>query len=335
MERYVEIVKDNAAHVTGQYRGFINAPYSMLEHWKATPQKVGLWEDFKEDFLNMFAITQNEILLIVGISIAITFIRITLANTFFQPLAKRYQLKAKEASKFPESGFKLIYYTILWSFAHYLLFHTDEHTYFQDPTTTWNGWSRGMYVEPKLYWLYMIQLGFYFHSIYATYFMDERRKDHYAMVIHHIVTIMLIGFSYCTRYHRVGLQVLYVHDFCDVCMEFAKCCVYFKVQNGKFISIFDTLANMFFVSFVFSWIYFRLYVFPCQVLVSTAYHSIQSYPIPRLYHFFNGLLWILLVLHVYWFMFIAIMVYRVLVLGQSADDNREEEVSVQKTKKTQ
>eukprot|EP01135_Chromosphaera_perkinsii_P003540 Nk52_evm13s247 gene=Nk52_evmTU13s247 len=333
MDRYIEISQGIAQHVLSEYRNFLKGPMAMVEHWKATPQRIGYLEDFKEDFLKMFVITQNEILLILGVAVSLTFARLLFSGFIFQPLALRYKLESREAGKLSESGFKVLYCTMLWGFAHYLLFYSGEHNYFQDPDAAWKGWSRGMYVEPKLYWLYMIQLGFYFHSVYATYFMDERRNDHYAMVIHHIVTILLIGFSYCTRYHRVGLQVLYVHDFCDVCMELAKCFQYFKVQNGALVWVFEFLSNVVFGIFVLAWIYFRLYVYPCQVFLSTSYHSLNSTsPPPILYQFFNSLLLILLVLHLFWFVLILKVLHRVLWLGKPAEDNREED---SRTKKNQ
>ena len=47
--------------------------------------------------------------------------------------------------------------------------------------------------------IYIIECGFYFHAIYATLFMDHKRKDFYIMIIHHIVTIALIVLSYAIR----------------------------------------------------------------------------------------------------------------------------------------
>lgn len=47
---------------------------------------------------------------------------------------------------------------------------------------------------------YLIQGSFYGHSIYATVYMDAWRKDSAVMVVHHIITLALISFSYAFRY---------------------------------------------------------------------------------------------------------------------------------------
>lgn len=48
--------------------------------------------------------------------------------------------------------------------------------------------------------LYFIETGFYFHSIYATIYMDEKRKDYILMLLHHIATISLLTLSFGFRY---------------------------------------------------------------------------------------------------------------------------------------
>lgn len=46
---------------------------------------------------------------------------------------------------------------------------------------------------------YLIQGSFYGHSIYASLYMDVWRRDSVVMVIHHVVTLVLITFSYAFR----------------------------------------------------------------------------------------------------------------------------------------
>lgn len=66
-------------------------------------------------------------------------------------------------------------------------------------------WSRflgiksDMEVPFDILLLYLVEAGFYFHSIYATIFMDEWKKDSVAMILHHILANALIIFSLCFR----------------------------------------------------------------------------------------------------------------------------------------
>lgn len=46
---------------------------------------------------------------------------------------------------------------------------------------------------------YLLQGSFYGHSIYASLYMDVWRRDSVVMVTHHVVTLVLITFSYAFR----------------------------------------------------------------------------------------------------------------------------------------
>lgn len=61
-------------------------------------------------------------------------------------------------------------------------------------------WKSGMSVPADIAIAYLIQGSFYGHSIYATVYMDAWRKDSAVMVVHHIITLALIIFSYAFRY---------------------------------------------------------------------------------------------------------------------------------------
>ena len=60
-------------------------------------------------------------------------------------------------------------------------------------------WAAGMHVPFDITMMYFVQCGFYLHSIYGTLYMDYKRKDFYAMLIHHVLTMALIFVSYATR----------------------------------------------------------------------------------------------------------------------------------------
>ena len=61
--------------------------------------------------------------------------------------------------------------------------------------------------------LYGIVSGYYLQGIYVSLYIEERRKDTIVMVIHHFVTLFLVSFSFGMRLWKIGILVLFCHDF--------------------------------------------------------------------------------------------------------------------------
>lgn len=56
----------------------------------------------------------------------------SLCSLSLQPLAQWWRLMPKDAAKMPESAWKLVFYTMSWSYTTYLLFFTS-YSFFHDP----------------------------------------------------------------------------------------------------------------------------------------------------------------------------------------------------------
>ena len=64
---------------------------------------------------------------------------------------------------------------------------------------------------------------------------------------------MYIYFLCFFRYYQVGVVVLFLHDICDVFLEFTKICICFKIRDKKKYYIFEVMINIGFLLFSFSW----------------------------------------------------------------------------------
>ncbi|KAI5609828.1 ceramide synthase 1 [Silurus asotus] len=277
-------------------------------------------------------IMPTEIVLFFLCVVMWTSLRWGLTSYLFVPFAQWCRLHSKDVAKMPESAWKLVFYTMSWSYSTYLLFFCD-YGFFQNPSSVFYNWKSGMQVPTNIAIYYLIQGSFYGHSIYATMYMDAWRKDSGVMLLHHFITLALITFSYAFRYHNIGLVVLFLHDLDDVLLEFTKLNVYFKIRGGKIYMINDHLSSVGFLAFGITWFIFRLYWFPLKVLYASYITSLKSVPNIPFYFFFNTLLFALLLMNIYWFLFIVQMVMKVLT-GQMTgiNDVREyEENEVQES----
>uniref|UniRef100_A0A4W5Q1U1 Ceramide synthase 4a n=1 Tax=Hucho hucho TaxID=62062 RepID=A0A4W5Q1U1_9TELE len=190
--------------------------------------------------------------------------------------------------------------------------------WFWDHRECWQGYPKQPVAEAH-YWYYITELGFYW-SLLLCVTVDVKRKDFKEQIIHHIATILLIGFSYCANYVRVGTLVILVHDSSDFLLESAKMFNYAGWRKTC-----DTL----FVIFALVFLLTRLVVFPGRIVHSTLVVSLDFFQPFFGYYFFNALLLVLQALHIFWAWLILRMVYKFVFMGKVKE---EEETSWEQRK---
>ncbi|XP_059647791.1 ceramide synthase LOH2 [Cornus florida] len=254
-------------------------------------------------------------------------LRVILDRFLFRRLAKwllnngARPVKRNEAArmivKCSESMWKLTYYATVET---WVLTTTYDETWFRDIKEYFSSWpNQELRLSLKMY--YMCQCGFYIYSIAALLTWETRRKDFSVMMSHHVITVILIGYSYLTSFFRIGSVILALHDASDVFMEAAKV---FKYSRK------ELRASVFFGLFAISWLILRLIVFPFWIIKASSYHVCQVLKITdayliSLYYVFNTMLLTLLVFHVYWWILICAMITRQLKnRGKVGEDIRSD-----------
>ncbi|KZV41166.1 hypothetical protein F511_10300 [Dorcoceras hygrometricum] len=208
----------------------------------------------------------------------------------------------KKIVKCSESMWKFTYYAAI----EFCVFISTYHEpWFTNSKEYFRGWpDQELKLPIKL--IYMAQCGFYLYSIAALLTWETRRKDFAVMMSHHVVTVILISYSYMTRFFRIGVVVLALHDASDVFMEAAKVFKYSEREFG---------ASLCFGLFAVSWLMLRLVYFPFWVIKASTYHLVEFLDFSEkynilLYYIFNTMLLTLLVFHIYWWILICSMITR-------------------------
>lgn len=214
----------------------------------------------------------------------------------------------------------------MWKLTYYatveacILNITYNETWFRNAKEYFEGWPHQELTLPlKLF--YMCQCGFYVYSIAALLTWETRRKDFAVMMSHHVITVILIGFSYITRFFRIGSVVLALHDASDVFMEAAKVFKYARRELG---------ASICFGLFALSWLILRLIFFPFWVIKTSSFDLMAVLDLDKaydtlLYYVFNTMLLMLLIFHIYWWVLICAMIKRQLRnRGQVGEDIRSD-----------
>ncbi|KAL7236603.1 hypothetical protein ACSBR1_019823 [Camellia fascicularis] len=153
-------------------------------------------------------------------------------------------LKSNEATRA-----KIVKWTeSMWKSTHYatvelcVLRITYNEPCFKYTKGYFRGWpNQELKLPLKLF--YMCPCGFYMYSIAALLTWETRRILHVPLVAHtaqdfsvvmshHVVTVILIGYSYITSFFQIGSIVLALHDASDVFLEAAKVFKYSEKELG-------------------------------------------------------------------------------------------------------
>lgn len=233
--------------------------------------------------------------------------------------------KKKPCIRFAEQGWDLIYFACSCFIGLRLL---SQSPYSKSTKALWEDWPHNQ-MTPLFKAYYLFQFGYWIAQVYVIH-VEEKRKDHYQMLTHHIITCFLMQGSYYYYYTRVGHVILLVMDFVDAQLSFAKLLKYCGYQ---------TLCDYAFVAFLVGWISLRHVVY-CYVTWSASTEAFEVIKhqcyydettgdlircfSPKVHWILVALLCLLQILTFLWLTMI-IKVVMVIVRGGGAEDNRSDE----------
>ncbi|KAG5984341.1 hypothetical protein E4U43_006183 [Claviceps pusilla] len=159
--------------------------------------------------------------------------------------------KKKDQIRFTEQAWLLVYYSVFWTMGMYIYCKSPYYLNMRELWTNWpnrevDGLMKGYVLAQWAFWLQQI----------IVINIEERRKDHWQMFSHHIITTILISSCYCYHFTRVGNMILVIMDVVDLFLPAAKCLKY---------AGYKTLCDIMFGVFMLSWLIARhvLYIMVC------------------------------------------------------------------------
>ena len=226
--------------------------------------------------------------------------------------------------KISESTWKVISYFFLWICSVVVVFFRG-HDFFYNTSLMFTA-DRNFHFDLSL--CYALEASFYVHAFISMIFFEAKKKDDIAMILHHFVTLFLIGFSYKINALTVGMIIFVLDDINDILLEFGKLCNYITYTDQyRGSKLLTCMAYTSIGGFVILWITNRLYFHITKVWRAGAYGFFCSYPRLPVNLFpcaelFFGLLYIF---YWYWFIFIVRFVYRLIFTNQKKDPREKDD----------
>ncbi|RFU25163.1 hypothetical protein B7463_g11177, partial [Scytalidium lignicola] len=210
------------------------------------------WRSFTRKFLRLSYPTDTEgvyrqgtddIHFVVAWVVYFTALRATSIEWILRPMATYLGIAKKNNLRFAEQGWMVMYYSVLWTLGMHLWYSSP---YWLDNAAIWRTWpTKDMSFGLK--WYYLVQLAFWLQQILVIH-IEARRKDHYQMLTHHIITCTLVSVAYVYRFGNVANVVLCLMDIVDLVLPIAKILKYLCYQ---------TACDIAFGVFVVTWLISR------------------------------------------------------------------------------
>ncbi|CAE6512813.1 unnamed protein product [Rhizoctonia solani] len=235
------------------------------------------------------------------------------------------KLRERKVVRFAEQGWSLTYYAVFWALG--MSIYINLPCFLLQTQHFWINYPVRFLPGPIKFY-YLCQLACWVHQLIVLN-MEERRKDHFQMLAHHLITIALIVSSYIAHFTRIGIAVLVIMDFCDIILPLAKMLLYLELPS--------ILPDTVFGFFVFSWLVTRQGAFTLvvwSVFVETKVYLTPDFrPMEGLfwseytYYGFCTFLAALSLLLWGWFWMICRVAFNV-IRGKPAEDTRSDEEDI-------
>lgn len=203
---------------------------------------------YRYEGTNAYDIGWDDIYFVFFWIVNLLFLRSFMIIYVFRPCARLLGItKFKATQRFIEQGWSILYYSFSWGFGFYLYYTSD---YFFDCYNIYANWPHD-HLSKAFKFYYLVQTASWFQQFIVLH-LEERRKDHYQMFAHHIITCLLCTGSYAYYFTRIGHIFLLQMDIVDIFLSSAKILKY---------SGFQTICDVMFIIFMLSWIVLRHIVY--------------------------------------------------------------------------
>ncbi|KAF8450583.1 TLC domain-containing protein [Boletus edulis BED1] len=179
-----------------------------------------------------------------------SFVRQIITINICHPIARYFGLKSRaKRDRFGEQGYAFVYFAVMGAWGFRIM--SQLPTYWYKTEHFFHGYPHWDML-PDLKQYYLVHFAYWCQQLIVLLLrLEKPRKDHNELVVHHIVTILLVGGSYLLNMTLIGNAVFMSMDIPDVFLAISKILNYLQLTHAKLVA---------FIVFLCIWTYFRHYL---------------------------------------------------------------------------
>ncbi|KAI7945288.1 hypothetical protein MJO29_011676 [Puccinia striiformis f. sp. tritici] len=276
--------------------------------------------------------------------IVFSFIRQTVTEFILRPYSRYLGLRGTKQDRFVDQGYAVFYWGSFTLIGMSVM--ANQPTWWYNTAEFWRGYPHWR-MEPVTKTYYLLQFSYWLQQmLLASLRIEKPRSDFVELIIHHVVTLWLVGWSYLTNLTMIGTTIFVSMDVSDTFLALSKCINYTVYQRTSEVS---------FACFLCVWTYFRhwqnlriLYSVYMEYDTLVPKFAQRWSPSDEVYltgwmkwQIFAPIM-ILQILNLFWYFLIWRIVYRMIVgnpladvreEGETDEDEEEDQDSATKKKK--
>lgn len=162
----------------------------------------------------MYGKGKQDLTFVLFYTVVLSFTREFLMQRLIHPLAIRCGIRGRgKQARFMEQVYTAMYFAVFGPFGLYVM--KQGTLWYFNTTAMFDGFPHRKH-EALFKAYYLLQASYWSQQAFVLVLQLEKpRKDFKELVLHHIVTLSLIGLSYRFHFAKMGIAVYITHDISD------------------------------------------------------------------------------------------------------------------------
>ena len=162
----------------------------------------------------MYGKGKQDMTFVLFYTVVMSFAREFLMQRVIRPLAVRCGIRGRsKQARFMEQVYTALYFAVFGPFGLYVM--SQGTLWYFNTTAMFEGFPHRSH-EAVFKAYYLLQASYWSQqAIVLLLQLEKPRKDFKELVLHHVITLSLIGLSYRFHFAKMGIAVYITHDISD------------------------------------------------------------------------------------------------------------------------